>query len=463
VAPQSSAAAIGGGEVSALVGQGAAEVAVGEERYLVAAGRFPGSTPEQGVAVVASLSLDDALAASRELVRLIRIIAGLGLVLATALAAIVTRRLTRPVRRLVEHTEEIARGTLQPHEVRGPTELVVLGRAMNRMVGELSESRALLATNERLEREREMEIARRIQTCILPGAVDVRGLELAASMVPATEVGGDYYDVVPDEYGAWIAIGDVAGHGVQAGVVMMMQSAVAALCPEGNDRSPSKIVRRLNQVLHQNIRERMQQDEHVTFTLFYFGRDGTLRFAGAHEDILLLRRDRQRCELVPTQGTWLGVVEDVDGIIEDQNLLLERGDLVVLYTDGITETPRWWLVSSSARSSWRDEEAGRQRDDRARSGRHRTADTVESLQHDALDASDVDEREGQRACTRSVDDVVAVPRCEAQEFLSLTQLRPWQRAAEQRSHEAMGVGTDELGVLHHAIRVAHRVRRELAG
>ena len=99
-------------------------------------------------------------------------------------------------------------------------------RLVDRLVDEAT--RRQVAERERLEKE--MEIAARIQTSILPRDVSVAGLEIAAAMQPATEVGGDYYDVVPVDDGCWLGIGDVAGHGLGTGLVMlMMQSGIGAL------------------------------------------------------------------------------------------------------------------------------------------------------------------------------------------------------------------------------------------
>src|SRR5690606_12868213 len=82
---------------------------------------------------------------------------------------------------------------------------------------------------ERGRMRQELDIAARIQTAIQPKHPRVPGLELATVMVPATEVGGDYFDVLPCPGGCWIGIGDVAGHGLSAGLVMLMiQSIVAA-------------------------------------------------------------------------------------------------------------------------------------------------------------------------------------------------------------------------------------------
>jgi hypothetical protein len=193
-------------------------------------------------------------------------------------------------------------------------------------------------THQGLRTAREMEIAKRIQTSILPTHTGVRSLEIAASMMPATDVGGDYYDVIPVDDGAWIAIGDVAGHGVQAGLIMMMvQSVVASATKTRPDATPTELWNALNRVLIENVRGRMRCDEHVTFSLMRYTDDGRLVFAGAHEDVIVCRADSGKCEHIQTPGTWLGIDEALGSTIVDTTATLRAGDVMVLYTDGITE------------------------------------------------------------------------------------------------------------------------------
>jgi serine phosphatase RsbU (regulator of sigma subunit) len=186
--------------------------------------------------------------------------------------------------------------------------------------------------------EKELEIGARIQTCLLPGAIDIPGLEVAARMTPASEVGGDYYDAFAVPGGAFIGIGDVAGHGLTSGLVMLMvQSVVGALGRRYPDAGPRDIVAALNAVLYDNIRHRLHNKEHVTFTLFrYFGA-GLFRFAGAHEELVVYRKRTGQVEFVPTPGTWLGAMKDVAKFTTDSDLQLYDGDILVLYTDGVTE------------------------------------------------------------------------------------------------------------------------------
>jgi sigma-B regulation protein RsbU (phosphoserine phosphatase) len=197
------------------------------------------------------------------------------------------------------------------------------------------------ATRELKQRERvarELEIGARIQTSILPRRLALRGAELAARMIPATEVGGDYFDVLPAADGGWIAIGDVSGHGLAAGMIMMMaQSAVAALVQRQPAAPPEAILAALNAVLYENIRQRMGDDEYLTLTLLRYHVDGRVLFAGAHEELLICRASTGRCERIATQGAWMGVMRDATGGLPQASLVLDPGDLLVLYTDGITE------------------------------------------------------------------------------------------------------------------------------
>src|SRR5207248_636568 len=126
-------------------------------------------------------------------------------------------------------------------------------------------------------------------------------------------VGGDYYDVLPTADGAWIAIGDVAGHGLPAGIIMLtVQSAVAALTDAKPQAGPRDILTVLNRVIYANIQHRLMIRDYVTLSLIRFFRDGRLVVAGAHEDIIIYRAAQRQCDILPTPGTWIGVINDIE-------------------------------------------------------------------------------------------------------------------------------------------------------
>jgi serine phosphatase RsbU (regulator of sigma subunit) len=190
--------------------------------------------------------------------------------------------------------------------------------------------------------ESELAIARRIQTSILPRQLSVSGMEIAAVMRTATEVGGDYYDILPcQDGGFWLGIGDVSGHGLDAGLVMLMvQSGLAALMRSDTKLDPASLLCMVNRAIYDNVHCRLQRDDYVTLSLFRFFPDGRFRVAGAHEDILIWRAQSGQCESIVTSGAWIGVLADIQAATRNQDGCLNEGDVMVLFTDGIIEARR---------------------------------------------------------------------------------------------------------------------------
>ncbi|MDB4995393.1 MAG: uncharacterized protein JWM74_2825 [Myxococcaceae bacterium] len=186
--------------------------------------------------------------------------------------------------------------------------------------------------------QEELAIATRVQLSLLPRSLDVEGLEMAGLMRPADEVGGDYYDVLPVEGGAWLAIGDVSGHGLDAGLIMLMlQSAMSGIVYAMPNATPKTVLSHVNHVVYDNVRRRLEASDHVTLSLFRYTPDGKLVFAGAHEEILIYRHASGRVEQVQTPGTWLGAIKDIAPVTVDSTIQLYEGDVMLLYTDGLTE------------------------------------------------------------------------------------------------------------------------------
>jgi serine phosphatase RsbU (regulator of sigma subunit) len=207
----------------------------------------------------------------------------------------------------------------------------------SRLVAQVVEGATERQRAEQQRLEKEMEIAARIQTSLVQKTVGVPGLDIAAVMIPATEVGGDYYDVVPFEGGCWLGVGDVAGHGLQTGLVMLIiQSVVSALVRDSPHASPLELVRTLNAVMFESVRQRMGQDEHATLLLLRY-EDGRVVHSGAHEEVVVYRAKERRCERVETMGPVLGAVADVGGTLAEGGFDLGLDDVMVLYTDGLTD------------------------------------------------------------------------------------------------------------------------------
>lgn len=183
----------------------------------------------------------------------------------------------------------------------------------------------------------EMELARKIQTVLLPERPRIEGYEISAKLAPSLEVAGDYYDVFKTGDTDWALIGDVSGHGVEAGLVMMMaQTSIRAILQQNPHLSPKAMLAALNRVLHTNI-SRVGVGRHMTISALCFGKSGQVTFAGMHLDILIHRAASNTVEAVETEGAWLGVAPDIESMLQDSELTLHSGDTMLLYTDGLTE------------------------------------------------------------------------------------------------------------------------------
>jgi serine phosphatase RsbU (regulator of sigma subunit) len=189
----------------------------------------------------------------------------------------------------------------------------------------------------------EMDIALKIQTALLPEDPVVTGYELAAVMKPAAHVGGDYYDVFRANGQEWVLIGDVSGHGVPAGLVMMMvqtavRAIVSALSARDERLTPSRVLAKVNETLRSNL-EKLGKGQYMTISAFCF-EDGVIHYSGLHEDIHVYRAATGRVERIQTRGLWLGILDDIENLLSDDTLVVEPGDMVLLTTDGVTEARR---------------------------------------------------------------------------------------------------------------------------
>jgi serine phosphatase RsbU (regulator of sigma subunit) len=183
----------------------------------------------------------------------------------------------------------------------------------------------------------EMELAKRIQTALLPDEEKMSGFEVAAQMVPAKEVGGDYYDIIETANGdKWITVGDVSGHGVDSGLIMMMaQTSMLSMVNNSNNSNPSDVLCSINTVIRENI-SRLGSDHYMTMMAIKLN-GSCMTIAGKHQDIIIYRATSNKTETITTEGTWLGIANKIGHFQKDQKVQICDGDIIMLYTDGITE------------------------------------------------------------------------------------------------------------------------------
>lgn len=183
----------------------------------------------------------------------------------------------------------------------------------------------------------EMELAKKIQTALVPHHFELKDCDVAAVMRPTAEVGGDYYDVFEVNGVEWVLIGDVSGHGVPAGLVMMMcQTSVHSVVASRPDIAPDELLATVNRTLTHNI-QRLGEDKYMTISALRREPDGSFKVAGMHQDLLVYRSRSGRIEHLLAEGTWLGIASDIRALLPVRTVKLDPGDALLLYTDGITE------------------------------------------------------------------------------------------------------------------------------
>ncbi len=220
-----------------------------------------------------------------------------------------------------------------------------LERVVTERTSELAAANEKITTlNSQLETENsrlgaELDVTRRLQMMLLPAEkelAEVVGLDLACYMLPAEEVGGDYYDVLQHNGRIKIGIGDVTGHGLESGVVMLMTQAVVRALLVNGETDPVRFLAALNHTLFSNV-QRMGSDKNMTLCLLDYC-SGEVKISGQHEHMIVVRADKT-IELVDTidLGFPVGLESDIANYVDQTTVQLKAGDGVVLYTDGITE------------------------------------------------------------------------------------------------------------------------------
>lgn len=187
--------------------------------------------------------------------------------------------------------------------------------------------------------EQELEFARTLQQELLPEDTGIGPYRYLGMMRPAVQVGGDYFDVLHSRRYTWFAVGDVTGHGVQAGLHVMQVRSLLHYClnVQNLDR-PAHALIQINNQFFDSVK-RLFQKSFMTFVLLRMDAHGNVVYAGSHLRILVYRKASGKVESYTTQGFWLGVNRLELG--RERNLesrfKLEMGDVVFLYTDGFTE------------------------------------------------------------------------------------------------------------------------------
>ncbi len=262
---------------------------------------------------------------------------GVIFVVVIIISLLLSRMIVTPIMTLMKGAKTIGSGNLDSRvKVTSGDELEALAASFNKMAddlqGHIAELQRTTAEKERLMKE--LEIAKGIQQSFLPEKTPhILGIDLAASNVPAREVGGDFYDFIPVGSHKWgLTIADVSGKGVPAALFMALSRTLVRASATGNP-NVDEAIEKSNDLICADSKTGM------FVTLFYAILDETnrrLKYVNAgHNPPLLLRQPSGKTVLLKADGIALGVLNGIK--LEEAEITLETGDLLVLYTDGVTE------------------------------------------------------------------------------------------------------------------------------
>jgi sigma-B regulation protein RsbU (phosphoserine phosphatase) len=214
-----------------------------------------------------------------------------------------------------------------------PTDARLLSLFANQAAAAIETARLHREAIEKERIERELEVAAAIQREILPRSLPiVAGVELAAANVPTRQVGGDYYDLFPLSEGRLgFLVADVSGKGVPAALlVSTVHSAVHLQIDEA--KTITDLVARIDRHLQRFAATRK-------FLTLFFGllepATGRFRYVSAGHNPALLARSDGRLDRLESTGVPLGMIPGA--VWREESLEMARGDLLCVYTDGVTE------------------------------------------------------------------------------------------------------------------------------
>jgi sigma-B regulation protein RsbU (phosphoserine phosphatase) len=241
-----------------------------------------------------------------------------------------------PLRGTVEGDDELVGlllfGEKESGRAYSAEEVTLLSVLSNQIAAAINNALMHEQTVQKRLMDEELATARRIQTSLLPEAPPRFGnYEVAALSVPSREVGGDYYDFITDGRQLLIAIGDVSGKGVPAALLMSMLHA-GVRTQAGGRQSVSLIASRVNTLMFEST----SPERFATFFLCALDHDtGRLVYTNAGHNFPVILRPNGEVECLETGGLLLGVMGDAS--YDEQSTPIGPGDVLVLYTDGLSE------------------------------------------------------------------------------------------------------------------------------
>lgn len=211
-------------------------------------------------------------------------------------------------------------------------EIGILAHFFNEITRNLESLGSDVKEHKRLKKE--LNTAQRIQRDLLPSqAPQIPGLDIVAKTRPATEIGGDTFNFYSKKDRSFIYIGDSTGHGIPAGIVMIMVDTLLSTFIHML-QSPKDMMVHLNNYLKPHLQTTM----FMTMILLEWDHKSILKWVGAgHEHIIHIKAADKSIQTTPAGGIAVGMMPDNSQMTKEQKLTLNKNDCVILYSDGIVE------------------------------------------------------------------------------------------------------------------------------
>jgi serine phosphatase RsbU (regulator of sigma subunit) len=257
---------------------------------------------------------------------------------ALTLGLFLARSITRGVHELSVGTQRLREGDFtHAIAIRSRDQLGDLAESFNLMSRGIQDLMREQAEKERLEEE--LRIAREIQMSLLPGTTlsTVPGIRVSALCIPATEVGGDYYDVLPlSQTRLGVLVADVSGKGTSAALYMAELKGLVLALARIHD-SPARLLIEVNRILAEST------DSRTFVTMTYAVVDAgnrCMRFARAgHNPLIHLEARGGKTRVLTPPGLGLGLDrgEAFESVLREEEIPLVPGDTFLFFTDGLSE------------------------------------------------------------------------------------------------------------------------------
>lgn len=240
----------------------------------------------------------------------------------------------RPIHGVIHEMKAVLTGkSFQKIFTKRIDEIGILAHFFNTITNSIARVSGNLEEHKRMEDE--LEIARKIQHAILPPKnPQIPGLEITAKTKPAAEIGGDSFNFFSTPENTFIYVGDVTGHGVPSGLVMMMVDTLLQTFTD-TEKTAYDVMTKTNKYLKPRLNATMFMTmvmlrfHHPTQILSYLG--------AGHEHIIQYHAATGTVDAVRAGGIALGMLPDMSKVVKEITIDFQPNDLIILYSDGFTD------------------------------------------------------------------------------------------------------------------------------